>query len=149
MEIYSDEYFMRLAINEAMNAQNADEIPIGAIIVHENKILGKGHNLTEKLKDVTAHAEILALTAASQALSSKYLPDCTLYVTVEPCPMCAAALHWAQIGAIVYGTSDEKRGYSNFNPNLLHPKTIVRNGILQNECKELIRNFFRSKRSEH
>jgi tRNA(adenine34) deaminase len=146
-ELFSDEYFMRLALQLAGEAFEDEEVPVGAIIIAGGrKIIGKGYNQTEKLKDVSAHAEMLALTAASEYLGSKYLNDCTLYVTVEPCPMCASALAWAQISEIVYGTDDPKRGYSGFQPSLLHPKTIVRKGILADECGALMKNFFLGKR---
>ncbi len=134
---------MKLALKEAQQALDQDEIPVGAIIVCQNRIIAKGYNHTEKLTDVTAHAEMLAITAAQNFLSSKYLADCTLYVTLEPCVMCAGALHWTQIGRIVYGASDVQRGYSLLTENVLHPKTTVISGLLARECKELIDVFFR------
>ena len=133
---------MRLAIEEAKLALKADEVPIGAIIVSGGCIVGRGHNLVETLVDVTAHAEIQAITAASSTIGGKYLNDCTLYVTVEPCPMCAGALAWSQIGRIVYGASDAKRGYSTIAGNMLHPKTVVTSGILREECERLMTDFF-------
>lgn len=144
-----DEYFMRLALREAEEAARKDEVPIGAVIVVGDRIIAKGHNLTETLNDVTAHAEMIALTAAANALGGKYLPQCTLYVTVEPCPMCAGALGWSQIGRIVYGASDSKRGFTrlcNGKITPLHPKTLVTTGVLAEEATEIIRAFFRSKR---
>lgn len=137
---------MKAALHEAERAAAEDEIPIGAVIVCNGRIIGRGHNMTEKLNDCTAHAEMIALTAATETLGGKYLNDCTLYVTVEPCPMCAAALAWAQIGAIVYGAADPKRGYSLYTPSLLHPKTKVESGILADECSALVTGFFVSKR---
>lgn len=137
-----DEKYMRLAIEEAKLALKADEVPIGAIIVAGGCIVGRGHNLVETLVDVTAHAEIQAITAASSTIGGKYLNDCTLYVTVEPCPMCAGALAWSQIGRIVYGASDAKRGYSTIAGNMLHPKTVVTSGILREECERLMTDFF-------
>jgi tRNA(adenine34) deaminase len=141
-----DEFFMNEALKLANNAMAEGEIPIGALIVGDNSILAKGYNSTEKLKDVTAHAEILALTAASWHLGNKYLKNCTLYVTLEPCPMCAAALSWAQISKIVYGAKDDKRGYSMFTPSLLHPKTEVIKGVKEHECGKILSDFFKGKR---
>ena len=141
-----DERFMRLALDEARRASEADEVPIGAVIVAGGQVVAKAHNLTERLCDVTAHAEMQAITAAATALGGKYLPDCTLYVTVEPCLMCAGALAWAQIGRIVYGAADPKRGYSVQAPDCLHPRTQLQGGCLQDECATLIRDFFRNKR---
>ena len=143
----NDETYMRLAIEEARKAAEADEVPIGAVIVCRGRIVGKGHNMTEKLCDPTAHAEMIAITAATEALGGKYLSDCTLYVTVEPCPMCAGALAWAQIGKIVYGASDPKRGFSKFSPSLMHPKTTVISGVLAQECGDIVTEFFRNKRA--
>ena len=137
-----DEKYMRLAIEEAKLALEADEVPIGAIIVAEGRIVGRGHNLVETLVDVTAHAEIQAITAASSTIGGKYLNDCTLYVTVEPCPMCAGALAWSQIGRIVYGASDAKRGFSTISNNMLHPRTVVTSGVLREECERLMSDFF-------
>ncbi|MBQ9602662.1 MAG: phosphoglycerol geranylgeranyltransferase [Paludibacteraceae bacterium] len=141
-----DERFMALAINEAQKALAADEIPIGCVIVSQNRIIGRGHNLTETLADVTAHAEIQAITAAAETLGGKYLPDATLYVTVEPCPMCAGAIGWAQISRIVYGAPDPKRGYTTYAPRTFHPKATVTAGVLETECRELIQEFFKAKR---
>lgn len=135
-----------MALAQASEAASEDEVPIGAVIVCRGRIIGKGHNMTERLKDPTAHAEMIALTSATQAMGGKYLNDCTLYVTVEPCPMCAAALCWAQIGRIVYGATDPKRGYSLFTPSLLHPKTEVTSGVLGDECSKIVTDYFKSKR---
>ena len=142
----TDEKFMREAMKEAEMAAYEDEVPIGAVVVCRGRIIGKGHNMTEKLHDATAHAEMIAITAATEAVGGKYLNDCTLYVTVEPCPMCAGALNWSQIGRIVYGAPDPKRGYSFFSPSLLHPKTEVTGGVLEQECGALVRDFFMAKR---
>ena len=142
-----DERFMRLALCEAEKALAADEIPIGCLIVSQNQIIGRGHNLTETLSDVTAHAEIQAITAASQTVGGKYLPDATLYVTVEPCAMCAGAIGWAQISRIVYGAPDPKRGFATYAPRAFHPKATVTSGVLETECRQLIQEFFKSKRS--
>lgn len=141
-----DKRYMQLALAQAGEAASEDEVPIGAVIVCRGRIIGKGHNMTERLKDPTAHAEMIALTSATQAMGGKYLNDCTLYVTVEPCPMCAAALCWAQIGRIVYGAADPKRGYSLFTPSLLHPKTEVTSGVLGDECSKIVTDYFKSKR---
>lgn len=141
-----DEKFMKEALREAREAESEDEIPIGAVIVFKGRVIAKGYNMTERLHDSTAHAEMIALTAATEAMGGKYLNDCTLYVTVEPCPMCAAASAWAQIGRIVYGASDPKRGYSRFSPSLLHPKTEVLSGIMAEECGSIVSDFFRKKR---
>lgn len=137
---------MTEALKEARIAFDEDEIPIGAVVVCRGKIIGKGHNMTERLHDPTAHAEMIAITAATEAMGGKYLNDCTLYVTVEPCPMCSGALNWAQIGRIVYGALDPKRGYSMFTPSLLHPKTAVQAGVLAEECSALMLDFFKGKR---
>ncbi len=142
----ADERFMALAINEARNALSSNEIPIGCVIVSQNQIIGRGHNLTETLEDVTAHAEMQAITAATRTLGGKYLPDATLYVTVEPCPMCAGAIGWAQISRIVYGAPDPKRGYATYAPRVFHPKATVTAGVLEPECRALIQEFFKSKR---
>ncbi len=141
-----DEKFMKEALREAREAESEDEIPIGVVITFKGRVIAKGHNMTERLHDPTAHAEMIALTAATEAMGGKYLNDCTLYVTVEPCPMCAAASAWAQIGRIVYGASDPKRGYSRFSPSLLHPKTEVSSGIMADECGSIVSEFFRKKR---
>jgi len=146
-DVFSDEYFMRMALRLAVQAYEDDEIPIGAVVIaNGQKIIGKGYNQTEKLHDVTAHAEMLALTAASNSLGAKYLTDCALYVTIEPCPMCAAAIAWAQIPLVVYGAGDPKKGFSHYKPSLLHPKAMVRSGILEQECTVLMKSFFREKR---
>jgi len=142
----SDEKYMRLALLEAEKALEADEIPIGCVIVSQDRIIGRGHNLTETLSDVTAHAEMQAVTAAAQTVGGKYLPDATLYVTVEPCPMCAGAIGWAQISRIVYGAPDPKRGYATYAPRAFHPKATVTAGVLEDECKALMQDFFRKKR---
>ncbi len=147
--IYSDEHFMNEALKEARYAFEADEVPIGAVIVMKNKIIARAHNLTETLNDVTAHAEMQAFTAAANNLGAKYLQEATLYVTVEPCVMCAGASYWSQIQKIVIGTSDNKRGYSNVSDQLLHPKTTIVKGVLEAECRELMQNFFQLKREEN
>lgn len=141
-----DEKYMAEALKEAHLALEEDEIPIGAVIVCKGRIIGRGHNMTEMLHDPTAHAEMIAVTAATEAVGGKYLGDSTLYVTVEPCPMCAGALNWAQIGRIVFGAPDPKRGYSMSTPSLLHSKTQVRSGVLADECSALMIDFFREKR---
>ena len=145
-EILNDTYFMKQALSEAKKAFDKGEVPVGAVIVCNRRIIARAHNLTETLNDVTAHAEMQAITAAASVLGGKYLIDCTLYVTVEPCPMCAGALAWAQISRIVYGTDDEKRGYSLIAPGILHPKTQVMSGVLAEEARELMRRFFVGKR---
>ncbi len=145
----SDEKYMRLALLEAEKAFAADEIPVGCIIVCEDQIIGRGHNLTETLQDVTAHAEMQAITAATQTLGGKYLQGCTLYVTVEPCVMCAGAIGWAQVSRLVFGAADEKRGYQRFAPQALHPKCQVTQGILESDCRTLMQTFFQQKRSSH
>ena len=142
----NDERFMREAISEARKALAQDEIPIGAVVVANGMIIGRGHNLTETLHDVTAHAEMQAITAAAEWLGGKYLDQCTLYVTGEPCVMCAGAIAWSQLGRLVFGTADEKRGYQRYAPNALHPKTEVASGILADECSAMMKEFFKSKR---
>ena len=137
---------MRKAIAEAQQAAEEDEIPIGAIVTCRGKIIARTHNLTETLHDVTAHAEMQAITAAANALGGKYLQDCTMYVTVEPCPMCAGALGWAQISRLVYGTKDEKRGYTTYAPKALHPRTEIVGGVLEDDCRQLMQQFFQKKR---
>ena len=139
---FTDEYFMKQALMQARIAFEKDEVPIGAIIIYKDQIIAKAHNLSETLNDATAHAEMQAITAASNMLGGKYLKECTLYVTVEPCVMCAGATYWSQIGKIIYGTYDDKRGYSNFHKNIIHPQTTVIGGVLKQECSELIRDFF-------
>lgn len=141
-----DEIFMQEAIKEAQAALDLDEVPIGAVIVCQGKIVARGHNLSQQLNDVTAHAEMQAFTAAANFIGAKYLHQCTLYVTLEPCVMCAGAAFWTQIGRVVYGASDIKRGYSLNDKNLLHPKTKVTKGILEKECATLLKNFFQEKR---
>lgn len=148
MELYTDEYFMNEALKEAHKAFDADEVPVGAIIVANNKIIARAHNYTERLNDVTAHAEMQAITSAANAIGGKYLNDCTLYVTLEPCTMCAGALHWSQISKIVYGASDEKKGYNSISKTILHPKTQIIKGVMAQECSEIIKNFFQNKRTK-
>ena len=141
-----DEKFMREALREAGYAADKDEVPVGAVVVCRGRIIGRGHNMTESLHDPTAHAEMIAITAATEAMGGKYLNDCTMYVTVEPCPMCAGALAWSQIGRVVYGAADPKRGFSLYSPSLMHPKTEVTAGVLADECGETVSAFFREKR---
>ncbi|GAW90637.1 tRNA-specific adenosine deaminase [Flavobacterium psychrophilum] len=143
--IFTDEYFMRKALQEAYVAFDKEEIPVGAIVVINNRIIAKSHNLTELLNDVTAHAEMQAITASANFLGGKYLTNCILYVTLEPCQMCAGALYWSQISKIVFGASDPQRGFTKMGTQL-HPKTIVVNGVLESECGELMKEFFRKKR---
>lgn len=143
MELYTDEYFMREALKEAQKALDIDEVPVGAVVVAKNRIIARAHNQTEKLTDATAHAEMLATTAAANYLGSKYLNECTLYVTLEPCVMCGGALAWVQLGKLVYGASDVQRGYSLIKQQVLHPKTEVVNGVFAVEAKELIDIFFK------
>lgn len=141
-----DEQYMRMALQEATQAAQADEIPVGAVVVCNNRIIARAHNLTETLCDVTAHAEMQAITSAANNMGGKYLTDCTLYVTLEPCVMCAGAIGWAQMARLVYGASDPRRGYSNLAPQALHPKTQVTTGILADECASLVQEFFKKKR---
>ena len=142
-----DNYYMKLALGEARQALEGGEVPIGAVVVTpRGDVIGRGHNLTETLRDVTAHAEMQALTAAADTLGGKYLTDCTLYVTVEPCVMCAGAMGWAQVGRVVFGCPDEKRGYQRFAPGALHPRTQVTGGIMEDECRRLMQDFFKKKR---
>ena len=141
-----DERFMRLALQQANYAAERGEVPIGAVVVVNGKVIARSHNMTETLTDPTAHAEMQAITMATDAFGGKYLTDATLYVTVEPCPMCAAALGWAQLGRLVYGASDPKRGYTLYSPNLLHPKTKVSAGILKEECGAIVTEFFKNRR---
>ncbi len=141
-----DEHFMRLALQEAQKAYQAEEIPIGAIVVCKGRIVGRGYNLTEQLNDVTAHAEMQAFTAAAHTLGGKYLKECTLYVTIEPCVMCAGASYWMQLGRLVYGAQEPKRGFSTKNVQLLHPKTVLKGGVLSEECGSLMSRFFLNKR---
>ena len=142
---FDDEYFMRKALDEAQKAYDLDEVPIGAVIVANNVIIAKGHNLTEQLNDVTAHAEMQSITAAAENIGGKYLKKCTMYVTLEPCPMCAGALNWSQISKIVYGARDEKRGALRYE-GIFHPTTEVVGGVLAEECGELVKRFFKEKR---
>lgn len=142
----TDEYFMRLALKEAEMALSENEIPIGAVIVANGKVIARAHNQTETLHDVTAHAEMLAITAAANQLGGKYLSGCTLYVTVEPCVMCAGAIGWAQLSRIVYGCGEEKRGFSHFAPQALHPRGTITAGVLENDCKAIMQDFFKRKR---
>jgi tRNA(adenine34) deaminase len=146
IDIFSDEYFMRQAFIEAQKAAEEDEIPVGAVVVSNKRIIGRAHNLTERLIDVTAHAEMQAITSASSYLGSKYLKGCTLYVTLEPCPMCAGALFWTQIDRVVFAASDEKRGFIKYGGSL-HPKTKIEQGLMATECSEILKQFFESKRS--
>lgn len=146
IEPFNDEYFMKKAFSEAVDAFEKGEVPVGAVVVSNQKIIARAHNLTETLNDVTAHAEMQAITAAANFLGGKYLNDCTLYVTLEPCVMCAGALGWSQISKVVFGAHDEKRGYKRFASKSMHPKTEVVGGVLEVECAELIQEFFRQKR---
>ncbi|MEN8224068.1 MAG: nucleoside deaminase [Bacteroidota bacterium] len=148
MIIFDDEYFMREALKEAEKAFELDEVPVGAVIVSAEKIIARTHNLSEQLNDVTAHAEMQAFTAASEYIGGKFLEDCTLYVTLEPCLMCAGAAFWTRIGRIVYGAADDKRGYSLIGQHLLHPKTYVTNSVLEEECSALLKEFFKKKRED-
>ena len=141
-----DERYMRMALEEAQIAYEAGEIPIGAVVVCKDRVISRAHNLTETLCDVTAHAEMQAITAAANTLGGKYLTDCTLYVTVEPCVMCAGALGWSQIPRIVYGCRDEKRGFTDYAPHALHPKCTVVGGVIEDECRQLMQQFFKEKR---
>jgi len=142
----TDEKFMRMALVEAQKAFDKDEVPIGAIVACDGQIVGRGHNLVETLQDATAHAEMQAITAAASTIGGKYLDQCTLYVTVEPCPMCAAATSWSQLGRLVYGADDPKRGFSTLNVTFLHPKTSIQKGVLKSECEALIYKFFKKLR---
>ena len=146
LSVYSDEFYMKEAFKEAQKAFEKDEVPVGAVIVCKNTIIARAHNLTEQLNDTTAHAEMQAITAATNYLGAKYLNECTIYITLEPCIMCAGALNWAQIGKIVYAAKDEKKGYTTLTQNILHTKTEVSSGILEKECSEIIKEFFKMKR---
>ena len=146
MELFSDEYFMQEALKEAQQAFDRDEVPVGAVIVWNNRIIARAHNLVETLNDPTAHAEMQAFTSATNTIGGKYLDACTMYVTLEPCVMCAGASYWTQLGKIVFGAEDEKRGYSQIRQQLLHPKTIVLGGVLKEECSSLLKVFFAKKR---
>lgn len=141
-----DEKYMKMALQEAEVAAEKDEVPVGAVVVCNGRVIARAHNLTETLNDVTAHAEMQVITMAANYLGGKYLNKCAIYVTVEPCPMCATALAWAQVGEVIYGTPDKKRGYSLFSPSLLHPKTVVRSGVLETESADIISKFFKNKR---
>ena len=141
-----DQYFMKQALLEAEKAFERGEVPVGAVVVCKDRIIARAHNLTETLTDVTAHAEMQAITAAASAIGGKYLSDCTLYVTVEPCVMCAGAIAWSQMGTLVFGAEDEKRGYQRYAPEALHPKTVVKKGVMADECATLMMQFFASKR---
>ena len=141
-----DKYYMKQALAEARKAFERGEVPVGAVIVCQNRVIARSHNLTEALNDVTAHAEMQAITAASDYLGGKYLTDCTLYVTVEPCVMCAGAIAWAQMGKLVYGAGDEKKGYSRLAPTALHPKTVVERGLMEEECASIMKEFFKKRR---
>jgi tRNA(adenine34) deaminase len=144
--LFSDEYFMKEALKEAHKAEDLDEVPVGAVVVSNNRIIARAHNMTQQLEDVTAHAEMIALTSASNFLGSKYLDDCTLYVTLEPCLMCAAALKWAQLSRLVFGASDDKAGYHLVEAPVLHPRTAIKFGVLEEECGEVLKRFFKGKR---
>ncbi len=146
-QMTTDERYMKMALEEAKRALAQEEIPVGAVVVANGQVIGKGHNLTETLHDVTAHAEMQAITAAAETLGGKYLTGCALYVTVEPCVMCAGAIGWSQLGKLVYGASDEKRGYRKYAPEALHPKTEVVSGVLEKECAQLMKDFFKKRRS--
>ena len=144
--VNSHEYYMKFALREAEAARDRNEIPVGAVVVCNGRIIARAHNLTETLTDVTAHAEMQVITAAANVLGGKYLTGCTLYVTVEPCVMCAGALGWSQVGAVVYGAPDDKRGFRKFAPEALHPKTVVTSGVMKEECAALMKEFFKKKR---
>ncbi len=146
LNVYTDEYFMKEALREARKAYDLDEVPVGAVIVCDQRIIARAHNLTERLNDVTAHAEMQAFTAAANHLGAKFLDDCTLYVTIEPCVMCGGAAFWSRIGKVVYGARDEKRGMSTLKKNILHPRTKVVEGVLEGECSTLMTDYFRQKR---
>jgi tRNA(adenine34) deaminase len=146
MELYTDDYYMNEALKEAMLANDNGEVPIGAVVVNNKRIIGRGHNMIETLNDVTAHAEMIAITAASEFFRNKYLAECTMYVTIEPCMMCAAAIGWAQVAKLVYGASDSKKGFTTFTNKVLHPKTVIIKDVLQRECSLILSDFFKSKR---
>ncbi len=146
MDSEVDIRFMKEALAEAREAAAEDEVPIGAVVVCGGRVIARGHNMTERLHDPTAHAEMIALTAATEACGGKYLDKCTLYVSVEPCPMCAGAMNWAQVGRVVYGAADPKRGYSKFAPSLLHPRTEVTSAVMEEECSAIVSEFFKNKR---
>jgi tRNA(adenine34) deaminase len=144
---FTDEYFMKQALAEARIGAQEEEVPVGAVVVCGNRIIARAHNQTERLNDPTAHAEMLALTSATSGMGAKYLTDCRLYVTLEPCVMCAGAIAWAQFAALIYGAPDEKRGFTLYLPRVLHPKTEIRSGVMERECAAEMKNFFRRKRS--
>ncbi|MCT4636643.1 MAG: nucleoside deaminase [Bacteroidales bacterium] len=144
--VFSDEYFMNEALKEARKAAEMGEVPVGAVIVCNNMVIARGHNLTEQLNDVTAHAEMQVITSAAESLGGKYLTGCTLYVTLEPCLMCGGALYWSQISGIVYGASDIKRGFDRFKKDVIHPKCVVKSGVLESECSAVVKAFFAEKR---
>lgn len=144
--VFTDEYFMRIALQEARKAYEQDEVPIGAVVVCANQVISRAHNLTETLNDVTAHAEMQAITAAANNIGAKYLSNCTLYVTMEPCIMCIGALYWSQVSKLVFGAYDQQRGFSRVRHRLAHPKTNIVTGILENECSQLVKDFFKRKR---
>jgi tRNA(adenine34) deaminase len=146
MELYSDEYFMNEALKEAKKAFDHNEVPVGAVIVSENKIISRAHNLTELLNDVTAHAEMQAITSAANHIGGKYLNECSLFVTLEPCLMCAGALYWTHLTKLIYGASDDKKGFSKLNQPVLHPKTLITKGVLEKECSSILKEFFALKR---
>jgi tRNA(adenine34) deaminase len=145
-QVAKDEYFMKAALAEARKAAEKQEVPVGAVVVSGDTIIARAHNLTETLRDPTAHAEMQAITAATDFIGGKYLTGCKIYVTVEPCSMCAGALSWSQVSEVIYGAGDERKGYTGISPLLMHPKTKVRKGILENECREIMVNFFKTKR---
>ena len=147
LSVFSDEHFMKLAYQEAEKAFDLDEVPVGAVIVCDNQVITKAHNLTEALNDVTAHAEMQAFTMAANYLGGKFLDSCTLYVTLEPCSMCAGAAYWTRIKRVVIGTADEKRGFRANNPNMMHPKTTIEWGVMENECSSILKEFFERKRT--
>lgn len=144
--VFSDEHYMKEALKEAQIAKDKDEVPIGAVVVSNRHIIAKGHNMTEQLQDVTAHAEMIALTSATEHLGSKYLNQCRVYVTIEPCAMCAGAMAWAQIEGLIFGAHDDKKGFTKYEPNLLHPNTQITSGVEEQECRSFIQSFFKEKR---
>ena len=148
MQQEQDVRYMKMALEEAQKAYDAGEIPVGAVVVCKGRVVARAHNLTETLCDVTAHAEMQALTSAANTLGGKYLTDCTIYVTVEPCVMCAGAIGWAQVSRVVYGTADDKRGYTQYAPKAMHPKAVVACGVLEEECRKLMRDFFKERRGK-
>ena len=145
---FNDDYFMKIALREAEEAANKGEVPVGAVVVFQDKVIARAHNMTQTLRDVTAHAEMQVITAAADYLGAKYLQECTLYVTLEPCVMCASAVAWAQLGTLVYGASDSKKGFTRLSDNILHPKTIVRKAVLHEEASQILKNFFEQRRKE-